>query len=423
MEDKYIIEGGTRLNGSICISGSKNASLPLLAATLLTADKCVLKGVPHLLDTCNMMKMLSGLGAQVSRQGGQVTIQAREVQETGQMYQYARKMRASFLLLGSLLVRTGVACLPLPGGCAIGSRPVDLHLKGLAALGAKFTMENGYIQASAKDLKGNEVFLDYPSVGATENIMIVAAAARGCTTITNAAAEPEIVDLANFLNKMGARVSGAGTSCIQIQGARDLCGVIHTVIPDRIEAGTFLIIAAATGGQVQLQRVVPDHLRKVINKLRQAGVPIEEGSDELVVYPTEELRPLQITTAPYPGFPTDMQPQFAALLTTAGGESTIRETVFESRFLYAEFLRRMGSQIYVNGSIAIIQGVECLSPAQVEATDLRAGAALVTAAMKTPGETEIRGVYHLDRGYEDLEGKLASLGARIRRVTEQAANL
>lgn len=423
MEDKYLIEGGTRLNGSVCISGSKNASLPLLAATLLTADKCVLKGVPRLLDTCNMMKMMLGLGVQVSRQGSQVAIQARDVQETGQMYQYAQKMRASFLLLGPLLVRTGEACLPLPGGCAIGNRPVDLHLKGLAALGAEFTMEKGYIQASAKDLKGNEVFLDYPSVGATENIMMAAAAARGSTTINNAAAEPEIVDLANFLNKIGARVSGAGTSCIQIEGTRDLYGVMHTVIPDRIETGTFLAIAAATGGQVQLQRVIPDHLREVIEKLRQAGVTIEERGEDLVVYAAEGLCPLQITTAPYPGFPTDLQPQFTALLTTATGESTITETVFENRFLYVEFLRRMGSQIYVNGSTAVIQGVESLSPAQVEATDLRAGAALVIAALKTPGETEIRGVYHLDRGYEDLEEKLSSLGARVRRVTEQAANL
>ena len=423
MEDKYFIEGGTRLNGSICISGSKNASLPLLAASLLTEDKCVLKGIPKLLDTCNMMKMLSGLGAQISNQGGQVTIQTREVQESGQLYQYARKMRASFLLLGPLLVRTGEVCLPLPGGCAIGNRPVDLHLKGLTALGAEFAVEKGHIKASAKHLIGNEVSLDYRSVGATENIMMAAAAAEGCTTILNAAAEPEIVDLGNFLNKMGAKVTGAGTSCIRIEGAPDLCGVIHTVIPDRIEAGTYLIAAAAAGGQACVQRVIPDHLKLVIEKLRQAGVPVEEGPGELVVYPTEELRPLQITTEPYPGFPTDMQPQFAALLTTAAGESTIKETVFENRFLYTEHLRRMGSHITVNGTTAKIRGVERLFPTQVKATDLRAGAALVIAALKTPGKTEIGGVYHLDRGYENLEEKLSSLGARIRRVSDRAVNL
>ncbi len=426
MEDKLLIEGGTRLNGSICISGSKNASLPLLAASLLTEDKCILKGVPHLLDTCNMMKMLSGLGAQISYQDGQVTILAREVQESGQLYQYARTMRASFLLLGPLLMRTGEACLPLPGGCAIGNRPVDLHLKGLTALGAEFSVENGYIKASAKNLIGNEVSLDYRSVGATENIMMVAAAAQGCTTITNAAAEPEIVDLGNLLNKMGARVTGTGTSCIRIEGAPDLCGAIHTVIPDRIEAGTYLIAAAATGGQVRLQNVVPSHLQLVIEKLRQAGVPIEDGRSELVVYPAEGpegLYPLQITTGPYPGFPTDLQPQLAALLTTATGESTITETVFENRFLYTEYLQRMGSQISVNGSVARIQGVKSLLPAQVKATDLRAGAALVIAALKTPGKTEIGGVYHLDRGYEKLEEKLASLGAHIRRVSDRAVNL
>lgn len=423
MEDKYLIKGGTRLNGSVCISGSKNASLPLLAASLLTADKCVIKGVPHLLDTSNMMKMLSGLGAQVSFQGSQVAIHARDIRETGQLYQYARKMRASCLLLGPLLVRTGEACLPLPGGCAIGSRPVDLHLKGLAALGAEFVADKGHIRATARKLTGSEVSLSYPSVGATENIMMTAAAAQGCTTIINAAAEPEIVDLANFLNKMGARVSGAGTQIIQVEGNPDLHGAVHTAIPDRIEAGTYLIAAAATGGHVRIKNVIPDHLRSVLDKLQEAGVPIKEGTGELTVGPSKELRPLQITTEPYPGFPTDLQPQFAALLATVPGASTITETVFENRFLYLDFLRRMGAQIHVNGPLAVIKGVERLSPAQVEATDLRAGAALVIAALKTPGETEIGEIYHLDRGYEDMEGKLSSLGACVRRVTKQAANL
>jgi len=423
LEDKYLIEGGTTLNGSVCISGSKNASLPLLAASLLTADKCIFKGIPHLLDIDNMVKMLSGLGAQVNFQGSQMVIQARELRETEKLHLYARKMRASFLLLGPLLVRLGEVCLPLPGGCAIGSRPVDLHLKGLSSLGARFQMEKGLIRASAGELRGCEVALSYPSVGATENIMMAAAAAQGKTTIINAALEPEIVDLANFLNKMGARVTGAGSRVIEVEGNQELHGAVHTVIPDRIEAGTYLIAAAATGGQVHLERVIPEHLRAVIDKLREAGVSIEEGNNELLVGPSREMRPLRITTGPYPSFPTDLQPQFAALLSVVPGESTITETVFENRFLYTKGLQQMGAQISVDGRTARIRGVESLIPAQVEATDLRAGAALVIAGLIAAGRTEVRGVYHLDRGYEKLEGKLTSLGAKISRVTDQAANL
>lgn len=423
MEDKYLIEGGTTLNGSVCISGSKNASLPLLAASLLTADKCLFKGVPQLLDINNMVKMLSALGAQVNCQGSQMVIQARELRETGKLHLYARKMRASFLLMGPLLVRLGEVCLPLPGGCAIGSRPVDLHLKGLSALGARFQMENGYIRASAGELRGSDVTLSYPSVGATENIMMAAAAARGKTTIINAALEPEIVDLANLLNKMGARVTGARNRIIEVEGNRELHGAAHTVIPDRIEAGTYMIAAAATGGQVHLQRVIPEHLRAVIDKLREAGVTIEEGNNELVIKPGRKMHPLKITTGPYPCFPTDLQPQFAVFLSVVPGESTITETVFENRFLYTKGLQQMGAQISVEGCTACIHGVESLIPAQVEATDLRAGAALVIAALIAPGRTEISGVYHLDRGYENLEGKLTSLGVKISRVIDQAANL
>lgn len=423
MEDKYLIEGGTSLHGSVCISGSKNASLPLLAASLLTTDRCVFKGVPHLLDINNMVKMLTGLGAQVSFQGNQLVIQARELRETEKLHLYARKMRASFLLMGPLLVRLGEVCLPLPGGCAIGSRPVDLHLKGLSALGAHFQMEKGYIRASARELRGAEVSLSYPSVGATENIMMAASAAQGKTTIINAAREPEIVDLADLLNKMGARVTGAGTRVIEIEGKRELHGAAHTVIPDRIEAGTYLIAAAATGGQVHLQRVIPEHLRAVIDKLREAGVPIEEGDDELLVGPSRQLHPLRITTGPYPSFPTDLQPQFAVLLSVVPGESTVTETVFENRFLYTKGLQQMGAQISVEGRTAHIRGVKGLISARVEATDLRAGAALVIAGLIAAGRTEVSGLYHLDRGYENLEGKLTSLGAKISRVIDQAANL
>jgi len=423
LEDKYLIEGGTTLHGSVCISGSKNASLPLLAASLLTADKCVFKGVPQLLDIRNMVKMLSGLGAQVNHQGGQMVIQARELRETEKLHLYARKMRASFLLLGPLLVRLGEVCLPLPGGCAIGSRPVDLHLKGLSALGARFQMEKGYIRASAGELRGCDVTLSYPSVGATENIMMAAAAAQGKTRIINAAMEPEIVDLADFLNKMGARVTGAGTRVIEVEGKPELHGAAHTVIPDRIEAGTYMIAAAATGGQVHLQRVAPEHLRAVIDKLREAGVTIEEGNNELLIKAGRKMHSLKITTGPYPSFPTDLQPQFAVLLSVVPGESTITETVFENRFLYTRGLQQMGAQIRVDGCTARIRGTKSLIPAQVEATDLRAGAALVIAGLIAPGRTEISGVYHLDRGYEKLEVKLASLGAKISRVADQAANL
>jgi len=423
LEDKFLIEGGIRLKGNVRISGSKNASLPILAASLLTPEKCVISGVPRLADVSTMTGMLTELGAQVSIQGSQVTVQARELHKAGQLQQHARKMRASFLLMGPVLARQGEACMALPGGCAIGRRPVDLHLKGLAALGAEIQIEKGFVKATARQLQGAEIILDFPSVGATENIVMAATCARGTTTLVNAAAEPEILDLADFLNKMGAEIKGAGTRVIRIKGNPSLQGAVHTVIPDRIEAGTYLAAAVATGGEVRISRVVPDHLRSVIEKFREAGACIEEGTDELFVSASQELLPLDISTSPYPGFPTDMQPQFAAILTTAGGTSTITENIFENRFLYIDELVRMGASIEVTGSTAVIRGINGLRPACVKATDLRAGAALVIAALKAWGETEIGGVYHLDRGYEDLEEKLGGLGCRIRRVTEQAANL
>ncbi len=418
-----MIEGGTSLAGDVEISGSKNASLPILAASLLTPERCVICGVPRLTDTRIMIQMLEELGAQVSMQGCQVAVQARELQVTDGLHQHARKMRASFLLMGPLLARCGRARLTLPGGCAIGKRPVDLHLKGLAALGAEITVEKGYVTATAERLTGNEICLEFPSVGATENIMMAAACARGTTTLLNAAAEPEIEDLARFLNKMGAKVAGAGTRVVRIEGKPSLQGAVHTVIPDRIEAGTYMVAAAATGGQVRLLKANPAHLRSVIQKLRKAGAAVEVGDGELFVAAPPNLTALRIRTSPYPGFPTDLQPQFAALLTTAAGTSRIVETVFEERFLYAKELRRMGALIEVSGATALIRGVKCLHPARVEAPDLRAGAALVIAALKTWGKTEISCVHHLDRGYEDFEEKLRRLGARIRRLTEQAASL
>jgi UDP-N-acetylglucosamine 1-carboxyvinyltransferase len=381
--------------------------------------------MPYLSDIGNMIKMLTELGAQVGYQDHQVTVQARDLGPGDQLRLLAKTMRASFLLMGALLARNGRGCLPLPGGCAIGARPVNLHLKGLAKLGAEIKIEKGLVTASCNHLQGSEVCLDFPSVGATENIMMAATCARGVTTLVNAATEPEIADLALFLNKMGARVTGAGTPVVQIEGGRPLHGVAHSVIPDRIEAGTFMVAAVATRGQVCLTRVVPEHLRAIIAKLRETGAEVEEGTSELFVRAPREFVPLAIETAPYPGFPTDMQPQFAALLATAVGASRITETVFESRFLYTEELCQMGACIEQSGDSIIIQGTKALSPARVKITDLRAGAALVIAALSAWGETEIEGIYHLDRGYEELEDKLNGLGAQVRRVAEaeQAANL
>jgi UDP-N-acetylglucosamine 1-carboxyvinyltransferase len=421
LEDRYVIEGGISLNGSVAISGSKNASLPLLAASLLTPEKSIISGVPDLSDTGNMITMLSEAGAQVSRLGNQVTIQARDLHPGEQLNQLAKTMRASFLLMGALLARNGYGRLPLPGGCAIGARPINLHLQGLAKLGAEINIDKGMVTASAGLMRGSEICLDFPSVGATENIMMTATCARGVTILVNAATEPEISDLALLLNKMGARVSGAGTPVVQIEGGYPLHGAVHTVIPDRIEAGTYMVAAAATRGEVRLEQVAPEHLRSVTTRLRDAGVEVEEGTSELFVRANREYVPLAIETAPYPGFPTDMQPQFAAFLATVAGTSRITETVFESRFLYTRELCRMGACIEQSGDSIIIQGAKTLSPALVKANDLRAGAALVIAALSAWGETEIDGVIHLDRGYEDLEDKLCGLGARIRRMAEQVA--
>ncbi len=423
MEDKYFIEGGHSLNGTVVVSGSKNASLPILVASLLTSDRSVVSRVPYLADVDNMLKMLSEIGAQISYQDHQVIVQARELQARGQLFQFAKTMRASFLLMGALLARNGSGCLPLPGGCAIGARPVNLHLKGLARLGAEIEIDKGMVAVSAKRLRGCEICLDFPSVGATENIIMAATCAQGITTLVNAAAEPEIVDLACFLNQMGARVTGAGSPVVQIEGGRPLHGAVHSVIPDRIEAGTYMLAAVAAGGQIKLKQVIPEHLRVVIDKLREAGVDVDEGTGELFVQAPRDLSPLIIATAPHPGFPTDMQPQFTALLATAGGTSRITETVFENRFLYVQELCRMGACIESSGDTIIIRGIKSFKPAQVKVTDLRAGAALTIAALGAWGETEIDCIYHLDRGYEDLEDKLSGLGARIRRVAEQAANL
>jgi UDP-N-acetylglucosamine 1-carboxyvinyltransferase len=332
-------------------------------------------------------------------------------------YEYVNRMRASFLIAGPLLARFGRVKLSLPGGCAIGNRPIDLHVKGLTALGARFVVDNGYIEATARTLTGAKIYLDYPSVGATENIIMAASLAAGTTTIENAAAEPEIVDLANFLNAMGSRISGAGTPVIRIEGVPSLKGITHTVIPDRIEAGTFMLAAAITRGDVVLENVVPEHLKALIAKLGEAGVRVEElGADTLRVSMDMRPRPVDVKTLPYPGFPTDLQPQFMALLTLAGGVSVISESVFENRFMHVEELRRMGANLRIEGRNAFVKGNNRLYGALVRATDLRAGAALILAGLAAEGVTVVDNIYHIDRGYASFEERLARLGARISRT-------
>ncbi|MGI6096722.1 MAG: UDP-N-acetylglucosamine 1-carboxyvinyltransferase [Dethiobacteria bacterium] len=416
---RIIIEGGIPLKGRVRIQGSKNASLPIMAACLLTQEAVELEGVPDLEDVRTMSHLLKHLGVKLQhiRQKERIKISKWSLQNYTAPHDYVHRMRASFLVTGPLLARFGRVKISLPGGCAIGNRPIDLHLKGLTALGAEFSMENGYIEAEAKKLQGTKIYLDYPSVGATENIMMAATLAEGTTVLENAAAEPEIVDLANFLNALGARVSGAGTSLIRIEGVSSLHGTHHTIIPDRIEAGTFMIAAAISKGEIILENVLVEHLKSVIAKLQEAGVYVEEIFDGVLHVAMEDKpRPLDIKTLPYPGFPTDLQPQFMALLTLANGTSVITETVFENRFMHVEELCRMGAQIRIDGRNAIIKGVESLRGAPVYATDLRAGAALVLAATAAQGVTEIRVAHHIDRGYANFDQRLLKLGARLRRT-------
>ncbi|MDN5293038.1 MAG: UDP-N-acetylglucosamine 1-carboxyvinyltransferase [Eubacteriales bacterium] len=414
--EKLIIEGGTPLEGTVRISGAKNAVLPILAASLLANSPCYIHDVPDLADVETMVQVLASLGVKVERDGDTIMVNAEKITSVEAPYHYVRKMRASFLVMGPLLARLGEARIFLPGGCAIGVRPIDLHLKGFEALGAKIEMEQGFIRAKASRLKGNHIYLDFPSVGATENIMMAATLAEGQTVIENAAEEPEVVDLANFINAMGGRVKGAGTKVIRIDGVESLRGARHTVIPDRVEAGTFMVAAAITGGRVRVENVIVNHVKPVMAKLREAGVIIEEEENGLLVQGTDRISPVDIKTLPYPGFPTDMQPQMMALLTLADGNSLITETVFENRFMHVDELRRMGAKIKIEGHTAFVEGVEYLSGAPVKATDLRAGAALVLAGLAARGTTEVGCLHHIDRGYERLEEKLQQLGAKIKRV-------
>ncbi|MCI8285642.1 MAG: UDP-N-acetylglucosamine 1-carboxyvinyltransferase [Firmicutes bacterium] len=416
---KFLVENKGPLKGEVTISGAKNAVLPIMAATLLTDEECRILDVPDLRDVEVMCKILESLGVDVDADfdGNTLSLAAKNILSNETPVELVRRMRASILTMGPLLARTGSARAPLPGGCAIGARPIDLHLKGFELMGAEIEYGTGYVEARAKRLKGGRVYLDYPSVGATENIMTAAVLAEGTTIIENVAEEPEIVDLANYLNKMGAKIRGAGTDTIKIEGVDKLHGAKHCVIPDRIETGTFMVAAAITRGDVIIKNVVPDHVRPIIAKLTECGAIVEDVEDGLHVKADENpLVATDIKTLPYPGFPTDMQSQFMALLTTVQGKSTVIETVFENRYMHVTELNRMGAGISIEGRSAVIPGDIKLRGAQVMSTDLRAGAALVLAGLTAEGVTEISEIYHIERGYSEFVDKLRKLGAQITRV-------
>jgi len=416
---KFIVQKSGPLSGEVEISGSKNAVLPILAGAILTAGDCEIMDVPNLRDVEVMCQLLTRIGSKIEGdlKNNRLVISTKDINTSEAPYGLVSKMRASILVMGPLLARTGKARIPLPGGCAIGARPIDLHLKGFAALGAKITEGNGFVEATAEKLIGDTIYLDFPSVGATENIMIAAVLAEGVTVIENAAEEPEIVDLANFLNKMGAKIKGAGTDTIKIEGVESLRGVTHHVIPDRIETGTFMLAAAITRGDILIKNALPDHVKPIIAKLKECGVMIEDGLEGLrVKADVGTLTATDIKTMPYPGFPTDVQSIFMAFLTTVNGTSNVIETVFENRFMHVSELCRMGASIKTDNRCATIDGCKTLKGAQVISTDLRAGAALVLAGLVAEGFTEVDEIYHIERGYEKFVEKFASLGANIVRV-------
>lgn len=415
--DKLLIQGGTPLSGEVVISGAKNAALPILCASLLAAEPLKLSSLPHLNDVSTMLGLLGQMGVEVTLDGADgVVLDGRGLNNPVAPYDMVKTMRASILVLGPLMARCGEAKVSLPGGCAIGARPVDQHIKGLQAMGAEVKVEHGYIHAKATRLKGARICTDMVTVTGTENLMMAAVLADGETVIENAAREPEVVDLANCLISMGARISGAGSDVIRIQGVDKLHGASHRIMPDRIETGTYLCAAAATGGEVRLTRTSSAYLDAVIDKLMDAGCDIQTERDAIRLKAPARLKAVSIRTAPYPAFPTDMQAQFMALNTVAEGAATIRETIFENRFMHAVELARLGASIDINGNTAVVKGVERLEGATVMATDLRASASLVIAALVAQGETLIERIYHLDRGYERIEEKLSKLGASVRRV-------
>ncbi len=415
--DKLVIQGGTPLTGEVRISGAKNATLPILCAALLTRDTLRLQNVPHLHDVTTMLGLLAQMGVEISldeKLG--VGLTAQSLHNLTAPYELVKTMRASILVLGPMVARFGEARVSLPGGCAIGQRPVDLHIKGLQAMGANIDIEQGYIHARAGRLKGAHIILDLVTVTGTENLMMAAVLADGVTVLENAAREPEVVDLAVCLNAMGARVKGAGGDVITIEGVEELHGAIHSVMPDRIEIGTFLCAAAATGGQIKLKGTRANILDAVVTKLQEAGAHVEAGPDWISLSTSGPLKAVSLRTAPYPAFPTDMQAQFMALNAVAQGTAVVTETIFENRFMHVQELRRLGAKIEVEGNTAIVQGVSSLQGASVMATDLRASASLVLAGLVAKGETLVDRVYHLDRGYECIEEKLGQLGARIKRA-------
>lgn len=418
--DKLIIEGGVPLHGEVVVSGAKNAALPILCAGLLAETPLTLTGVPELRDVASTLKLLDTMGVKVSKEGDHVTLDASEVASFEATYDMVKTMRASILVLGPLLARFGTARVSLPGGCAIGSRPVDLHIKGLQAMGAAMHITHGYIQASTlhlpnRRLQGAKYYMDLVTVTGTENLMMAAALAQGTTVLENAAKEPEVVDLAECLNKMGARIKGAGTDTITIEGVERLNGAQHHIVCDRIEAGTYMVAAAMTGGEVILKNARADLLEAVIEKLREAGASVSHDTNSITVKSVGKLKAVNVRTAPHPAFPTDMQAQFMAMNTVAEGVSTVIETIFENRFMHVQELQRMGANIDVQGNTALVKGVAALEGASVMATDLRASAGLVLAGLVADGETVIDRIYHLDRGYEKLEEKLNQLGAKVRR--------
>ncbi|AKU10559.1 UDP-N-acetylglucosamine 1-carboxyvinyltransferase [Azoarcus sp. CIB] len=418
--DKLLIEGGARLTGETAISGAKNAALPILCAALLTREPVTFTNVPQLNDIGTLLKLLAQMGVKVSRGSGDdadtVTLDASALDNPVATYEMVKTMRASILVLGPLVARCGEAKVSLPGGCAIGARPVDQHIKGLQAMGAQVAVEHGYVHAKVPRLKGARLFTDMVTVTGTENLMMAACLADGETVIENAAREPEVVDLANCLVAMGARISGAGTDVIRIRGVECLSGTTHRIMPDRIETGTYLCAAAATGGEIRLTRTSSAYLDAVIDKLMDAGCDIVSERDAIRLKAPQRLTAVSIRTSPYPAFPTDMQAQFMAINAVANGAAVIRETIFENRFMHAVELQRLGADIRIDGNTAVVQGVERLQGATVMATDLRASASLVIAGLVAEGETVIERIYHLDRGYERLGQKLADLGARVRRL-------
>ena len=413
---KLAIQGGNPLHGEIFISGAKNAALPIMCASLLSADSLRLSNVPDLHDVATMRKLLQHMGVVVDVQGDCMNMQGGNVTKLEAPYDMVKTMRASVLVLGPLVARFGEAMVSLPGGCAIGSRPVDLHIKGLQAMGAEISIEHGYIHAKAKRLKGARIFFDIVSVTGTENLMMAAVLAEGVTVLENAAREPEVVDLANCLIEMGADIAGAGTDMITITGVDRLHGAEYSILPDRIESGTFLVAAAATGGNITLRNTSANILDNVLEKLQEAGAKIQTEADTIHLEMRQRPNAVNLRTAPYPAFPTDMQAQFMALNTIAQGSAMMVETIFENRFMHVQELRRLGAQIDVEGNTAVVRGVASLEGAMVMATDLRASASLVIAGLVAQGETVIDRIYHLDRGYAHIETKLTALGANIRRL-------